>query len=313
MSVLTVQNLTKLFGKAPKKVFTAVDHISFELRKGEILGLLGPNGAGKTTTIQMLLGVLTPSSGSIFYFGKDFTRNREDILEKVNFSSTYTNLPWNLTVREVLNYSSFLYDLENRTERVDSIVRTFRLKKLLHQPLSELSAGQLTRVNLAKSFINGPEVLLLDEPTASLDPEVAKLVRDFILEEREKKNLSVIFTSHNMPEVEEVCDRILFINNGKIVANDTPENLMKQIDTARVRITTKEDNTSIITEFAENSKSLVHFKKQTVTLEIKEKLIPEYLSFLSANQIEYYEISIDKPDLEDFFLMIAKQNKNRDL
>jgi len=312
MDAVTVYELTKRFGHKTKG-FLAVDHMSFRLGKGEILGLLGPNGAGKTTTIQMLLGVLTPTSGSISYFDQNLATHREAILEKVNFSSTYTNLPWSLSVHEVLNYTSFLYDLSNRSQRIDEIVRTFRLKKLLDKPLSELSAGQLTRVNLAKSFINEPEVLLLDEPTASLDPEVAKLVRDFILEEREKKNLSVIFTSHNMPEVEEVCDRILFINNGKIVADDTPENLMKQIDTARVRITTKEDNTSILTDFAEASNSLVHFKKMTVTLEMKEKLIPEYLTFLSSNQIEYYEISIDKPDLEDFFLMIAKQNKNRDL
>lgn len=308
MDVLKVQNLTKQFGR-----FTAVDTISFHLKKGEILGLLGPNGAGKTTTIQMLLGVLTPTAGSISYFGKNFKTNREEILEKVNFSSTYTNLPWNLTVYEVLRYSSFLYELSSRKEKIDSIVSTFRLKKLLHQPLSELSAGQLTRVNLAKSFINDPEVLLLDEPTSSLDPEVAKMVRDFILGERSKKKLSIIFTSHNMPEVEEVCDRILFINNGTIVADDTPENLMKSMDIVRVRLVMNPDCLEHMTSYANTNHVILNVNEREYTIELKENQIPQLLTYLNDHKMKYVEISIDKPDLEDYFLMIAGQNKNRDL
>lgn len=308
MDVLKVQNLTKQFGG-----FKAVDSISFNLKKGEILGLLGPNGAGKTTTIQMLLGVLSPSSGSISYFGKNFNENREEILEKVNFSSTYTNLPWNLTVRENLTYTSFLYDIPNRKEQLYKIIDAFRLHKLQNQTLTELSAGQLTRVNLAKAFVNDPNILLLDEPTSSLDPEVAKMVRDFILAERSKKELSIVFTSHNMSEVEEVCDRILFINNGVIVADDTPENLMKSLDTVRVRLVMSPKHTSSILTYTNQNNASLHQEDREYLIELKENQIPHLLTFLSDHKMKYYEISIDKPDLEDYFLYIASQNKNRDL
>ncbi len=308
MDVLKVQNLNKQFGK-----FKAVDNISFVLKKGEILGLLGPNGAGKTTTIQMLLGVLSPSSGNISYFGKDFESHREEILEKVNFSSTYTNLPWNLTVRENLTYTSYLYDIPKRKEKLYKIVEAFRLHKLLNQTLTELSAGQLTRVNLAKAFVNDPKVLLLDEPTSSLDPEVAKMVREFILSERSNNELSIVFTSHNMSEVEEVCDRILFINNGIIVADDTPENLMKSLDTVRVRLVMSPKYLTSILSFGNQNKASVHQEDREYMIELKENQVPLLLAFLSDHKMKYYEISIDKPDLEDYFLYIASQNKNRDL
>ena len=143
MDILEVKNLTKNFGK-----FVAVDNISFSLKEGEILGLLGPNGAGKTTTIQMLLGVLTPTSGSIQYFGKELASNREEILEQLNFSSTYTNFPWELSVKEVLHYTSFLYAINDRNNKVQEIIDKFRLLEILNSRMSDLSAGQLTRVNL---------------------------------------------------------------------------------------------------------------------------------------------------------------------
>src|SRR3990167_4051778 len=157
MVILTVDNLTKKF-----KDFLAVDDVSFELKEGEILGLLGPNGAGKTTTIQMLLGALTPTSGTVSYFGKDLAKHRTEILEKVNFSSTYTNLPWLLTAKENLTYTSYLYDIPNRKQKVEEMIKQFRLEDLQNKVLNDYSAGQLTRVNLAKAFINKPQVLLLD-------------------------------------------------------------------------------------------------------------------------------------------------------
>src|SRR3989344_3033352 len=205
-NVLEVKNLTKKFGN-----FTAVDNISFSLKEGEILGLLGPNGAGKTTTIQMLLGVLTPTSGDIKYFDKKLTENREEILEQVNFSSSYTNFPWSLTVKEVLTFISYLYSINERKKRLDKIVEMFKLDSLLRKQIHELSSGQLTKVNLAKAFINFPKVLLLDEPTASLDPDVAKYIRDFLLNQQKEFKVSIILTSHNMAEVEEVSDRVKFI------------------------------------------------------------------------------------------------------
>lgn len=222
--VLQVDSLCKKFG-----TFKAVDNVSFGLKKGEILGFLGPNGAGKTTTIQMLLDILTPTSGTVTYFGKELQANRGEILEKVNFSSTYTELPWRLKVSQILKYSSYFYDIANRKKRVEEVVSIFRLKEIYDQEMSGLSAGQKTRVNLAKAFLNHPEILLLDEPTASLDPESANYIRKFIMEQKRTYNISILFTSHNMAEIEEVCDRVIFLNHGKIVAEDTPENLPKII------------------------------------------------------------------------------------
>ena len=308
MDVLSVKNLKKQF-----KQFVAVNDISFSLGKGEILGLLGPNGAGKTTTIQMLLGVLTPTSGEISYFGKNLLTHREEILEKVNFSTTYTNLPWSLTVKENLTYISYFYNLPERKKNLEKLIETFRLAELLNQRMSELSAGQLTRVNLAKAFINDPSVLLLDEPTASLDPEIAKYIRNFILEKRAEHNLSVIFTSHNMSEVEEVCDRILFINNGAIVADDTPENLMKTIDTVKVRLVIDHKNVATVQQFGKTNGYKMAQNDDEIRIEMKESDLASLFAYLGKHAIHFHEVSIDKPDLEDYFMLIASKNKNKDL
>jgi len=301
MAILSVKNLTKKFAKG----FTAVDNISFNLKEGEILGFLGPNGAGKTTTIQMLLGVLTPTSGEINYFGKNLKSHREEILEQVNFSSTYTNLPWDLTVWENLTFISYLYQITNRQERIKKISGTFRLDELLSQRMSELSAGQVTRVNLAKAFINYPHVLLLDEPTASLDPEVADFIRKFLLEERKKFNVSIIITSHNMAEVEEVCDRVIFINNGKIMADDTPENLAKTIEISHIELLVK-DGLKRTVEYCQENQYPYKLEGRYIVVDVKEKIIPDFLRKLMDKGVFYDEISIEKPTLEDYFLEMTK-------
>jgi len=190
MDILQVANLTKQFD-----LYKAVDNITFSLKEGEILGMLGPNGAGKTTTIQMLLGVLTPTFGSISYFEKSLFNHKEEILEQVNFSSTYTKLPENLTVLENLTFISYLYDIKHRKDRIIKLADQFNLNNLMHMQCSDLSAGQMTRLTLAKAFINYPKVLLLDEPTASLDPDVADFIRKFLMEERKKFQVSIIITS----------------------------------------------------------------------------------------------------------------------
>lgn len=300
--VLEVKNIKKVFG-----TFTAVDDISFSLEKGEILGLLGPNGAGKTTTIQMLLGMLTPTSGSISYFGKDLKKHREEILEQINFSSTYTNLPWYLTVKENLTYLSYLYDIKNRKERVNKLIEAFRLEKLLKKGIGELSAGQMTRVNIAKAFLNEPTVLLLDEPTASLDPDVASYIREFIESEKERFNISILFTSHNMAEVEELCDRVIFINGGKIIANDTPEKLAKSIEWCHVELYI-DNHMDQMLQYCKDEKleSKIHGKKY-ITITVKEKSIADFLQGITKKGVGYSEISIEKPSLEDYFLQMSKK------
>lgn len=298
MNVLEIKNLTKKFGE-----FAAVDDISFQLEEGEILGFLGPNGAGKTTTLQMLVGSLEPTSGEIDYFGKSLFKKREDILDQINYSTTYTNLPWNLTVKECLHFISYLYSIKNRGKRVDEIVETFKLEPLLKQSMASLSAGQRTRVNLAKAFINHPKVLLLDEPTASLDPDIAKYLRDFILKERKEYKVSIVFTSHNMHEVEEICDRVIIINKGKLIANDTPVQLARKIDLTQIELLP--DNLKTLQNYCAHNKIEFEMNGKYLTITIKEKRVATLIQELSNKNISYGEISINKPSLEDYFLKIS--------
>lgn len=302
-NILEVKNLTKKFGK-----FIAVDNISFSLKQGEILGLLGPNGAGKTTTIQMLLGTLIPTFGDVNYFGKKLKNNKEEILEYINFSSTYTNLPWILTVKENLTFISYLYNIKDRKQRLNRITYMFHMEKLLNKKMQDLSAGQLTRVNLAKAFINFPKILLLDEPTSSLDPDIAHYVRKLLKEQREKFEVSIIITSHNMAEVENLCDRVIFINNGKIIADNTPEKLAKSVGMAHVELMIRENLEKTLALFKKN-RIPHHLDGLYVTVDIREEQISIFLQSLTENKIQYDEISIEKPTLEDYFLSQTSNKK----
>lgn len=304
MNVLTVDHLTKRFGK-----FNAINDISFSLKEGEILGLLGPNGAGKTTTIQMLLGVLTPTSGEITYFGKNLWKYSEEILEQINFSSTYTQLPWRLTVRENLTYNAFLYEVKNRQEKLKELFEIFRLNRFLDEQMEDLSSGEITRVNLAKAFINNPKVLLLDEPTASLDPETSDYIRKFLLKQKKLFNMSIIWTSHNMAEVEEVCNRVIFINRGKIIADDTPEKLAKTIEICHVALSVP-DGLKRTIELCRTMKIKYRLSARNIVIDLKEKDIPVFLRDLMDKGVEYDQISIDKPTLKDYFLQVAPLKKD---
>jgi ABC-2 type transport system ATP-binding protein len=228
-SLLIVENLTKGFGG--KQPVLAVNNLSFDLRQGEILGLLGPNGAGKTTTIKMLISTLKPTSGSITYFGKDFFKHRSESLQQIGFASTYTSLPPLLTVQENLDVYARMYGLKRieRQQRITELLDLFRLGELRHSRTTSLSAGQRTRVMLVRAFLGRPRLVLLDEPTASLDPEIAQEIRAFLLLQLEKHGVSILLTSHNMNEVTSMCDRVLFLKNGRNLALDTPENLAASI------------------------------------------------------------------------------------
>ena len=302
MAILEVKNLKKTFKKSE-----IIKGISFELQEGEILGILGPNGAGKTTTLQMLLGILTPSSGDINIFNKPLSSHKSEILEQMNFSSTYVDMPWRLTVKENLTWSAFLYDIPDRAKRLEQIKTLFRLDKQWKQPVSSLSAGQKTRVNLARSMINYPRILLLDEPTASLDPEVAGYIREFFANQRKTYNKSIILTSHNMAEVEGLCDRVIILKDGLIVGNDTPANLAKKIEYSHLRLRVTKNTIELdklIKIRALDSK--IEDNQYTITL--KETLLPLFLYEITKKNIAYSEISIDKPNLEDYFMKIARGN-----
>jgi ABC-2 type transport system ATP-binding protein len=296
--VLEIKNLTKSFGK-----YNAVTNLSFTIKSGEIVGLLGPNGAGKTTTIYMLLGLLTPTKGSIYYFGKEFQKNREEIMHKVNFSSTYLGFPWKMSVYNNLDILARLYNVENIKERIDQLLEMFEINDLRNQRYGDLSAGQKTRVFLAKAFINFPKVLLLDEPTASLDPEIAVKVRELLKRERGKFKTSMLFTSHNMAEVEEVCDRVIFIDHGKIIAQDTPQAFARRVKKIKVRFLF-ESNIRDIEKICFENKWKITREDRFQSIEVKEKEISQLLGLFAKENVEYSEISIDKPSLEDYFLEV---------
>src|SRR3989344_2109422 len=191
--VLEVKNLRKKFGQ-----FEALKDISFSLKKGEILGLLGPNGAGKTTTIQSILGLIRPTSGLIKVFGKQMPQSKEEILSRVNFSSAYVSLPTNLKVWENLYTFARLYDVPNFKQKIRALTDFFQINDLMPKLYGTLSSGQATRVNLVKSLLNSPELLFLDEPTASLDPDIADRVRKYLKTIQQQSNLTILYTTHNM-------------------------------------------------------------------------------------------------------------------
>ena len=225
MDILEVKNLTKKFGS-----FTAVNNISFNLNEGEILGLLGPNGAGKTTTIQMLLGTITPTSGTINYFGKDFAKYQQECLQLINFTSAFNSLQGRITVWENLLVFALLYQVKNPSEKIKKLTKYFEVYELLNIKFRDLSSGQQTRINIVKSLLNDPKILLMDEPTASLDPDIADKLLTFIENLRSEHNIAILYTSHNMHEVTRICNRVIFLDKGKIVAEDTPTGLIKKLD-----------------------------------------------------------------------------------
>ncbi len=220
---LRAQNLSKVYGSV-----TALDDVSFTVNKGEILGLLGPNGAGKTTTINMVLGVLSATTGKVEIDGIDIARNRARALARTNFAAVYAALPGNLTVVENLRIFALLYGIPDLRRRVDDLLQQFDLDELRHTKCGLLSSGEQTRAALAKALLNKPQLLLLDEPTASLDPSAAQLIRAKIRGIATDDGCGILWTSHNMNEVTSVCDRVLFLSRGKVLLEGDPRTLPQE-------------------------------------------------------------------------------------
>lgn len=221
--VIAVRDLVKRYGEV-----TAVDKLNFSVAAGSVTALLGGNGAGKTTTIAMLLGLVLPTSGDIQLFGKDMTRHRYAVLHRMNFESPYVNIPMRLTVRQNLDTFANLYGVLDPAGRIAELADELRLHEFLDRPAGELSSGQKTRAALAKALVNAPELLLLDEPTASLDPDTADWIRGKLIEYRRARGATVLLASHNMPEVERLADRVLMLERGKIVEDGTPAELLRR-------------------------------------------------------------------------------------
>ena len=220
---IEVINLSKSY-----KTKKAVNNLNFKINENEIVGLLGPNGCGKTTTIGMILGLLKPTNGQVLINGKNIENNKISILHKMNFISPYIELPKKLTVKQNLIVYGKLYNIKNLNERINFLSEKLRLGDLLDKITGELSSGQKNRVSLAKALINDPTVLLLDEPTAALDPETADFIRTFLEKLRKEKKISVLLASHNMDEVKRLCNSVMMMKDGNIVDGGTPEDLIEK-------------------------------------------------------------------------------------
>ena len=222
-TLVSVNNLSKNFSS-----FEAVKEISFSINESEILGLLGPNGCGKTTTIGMMLGLLKPTSGEVIINGLNVEKNRINLLKKMNFISPYIELPKKLTVKENLMVYGKLYSVNGINNRIDYLTETLRFNEFINKKTGELSSGQKNRVSLAKAVVNDPDILLLDEPTASLDPETGDFVRTFIEKISSEKKMSILLASHNMNEVKRLCKSILMMKDGKIIDRGTPSEIINK-------------------------------------------------------------------------------------
>jgi ABC-2 type transport system ATP-binding protein len=219
-TVLAVKGLTKKFGS-----FVAVNNIDFSIKRGEIVGLLGPNGAGKSSTIQMLLGLLTPTAGKIEYFGQDFTTHRLETLQKINYLSAFNRLQEKITVIQNLHVFALSYGLEKPFVKINKLLEDLGIAHIKNEIYTSISSGQRTRVNLVKALINDPQLVLMDEPTASLDPDIVDRFLSMIESFKRDRNITILYTSHNMQEVQRICDRVIFMSHGQIVKEATPKDL----------------------------------------------------------------------------------------
>ncbi|KKR96799.1 MAG: ABC-type multidrug transport system, ATPase component [candidate division TM6 bacterium GW2011_GWE2_41_16] len=298
---LIVHKLKKVFEPAwfarvrGAQDFVAVKEISFSLTRGETLGFLGANGAGKTTTMQMLLGVLTPTSGSMQFNA-----------QRIAFASGTMKLPSNLTVYECLRMYGLLYGMNwsHLTVRIEEMLDAFRIRHLAHKNSTRLSAGQTTTVILARTFLVEPDLILLDEPTATLDPENAQTIRQFIATYSKQHTVSMLFTSHNMAEVTELCDRIIVLKNGEIVADNTPERLAATVCFVTLTLLVVQ-NLSRLTEYLTVSQIRFELKEHDfIEIALDEQSVAKVLNQCAQLGVDYSSISVGKPTLEDYFIAL---------
>jgi len=299
---LEVKDLTKLYGQ-----FVAVDHLSLKVQPGQVLGLLGPNGAGKTTTIQMLLGLTTQDGGQIKFFGKDFQAHQEEILHHINFASAYSEIQGKITIEQNLIIYGGLYKVKNVKQRIKYLLDLLEISHLKDMTYWKLSAGQKTRAILAKALINSPKMLLLDEPTASLDPDIILKFIDLIKKLQEEESLAILYTSHNMEEVTRICDEVIFLYDGKIVAQDTPLNLTKLIGDSTLLVTFDGDQDKVKKYL--NSQNLEHkfVRKHLVKIVSKDETASGILFGLKEAGIWITDIDIQRPTLEDVFVTLSRK------
>jgi ABC-2 type transport system ATP-binding protein len=301
MAALAVDNLTKRYNK-----YLAVAGISFSVAEGEVLGLLGPNGAGKSTTMQMLLGLTEPDAGHISYFGRSFADEREWCLSQINFASTYAEMNARMTVYQSLHIFAELYQVPNPHQRIRELGELLECSDLFQKQFWHLSSGQKTRIILAKALINKPRMLLMDEPTASLDPDIVDKFIEIIHDLRQKEQLTILYTSHNMEEVARLCDRVAFLVQGRIMVIDTPLELTRRLGNATLRLGVRGERKVIETYLEKVDLKFKFERPDLLDITIAEADIPKVIFDLKKLKIWILTINVIQPSLEDVFLHISR-------
>jgi ABC-2 type transport system ATP-binding protein len=306
LPALEIRGISKRFPRSTTGF--SVRDLNLIIKRGEIVGLLGPNGAGKTTTIRMIISVLKPDTGTIHIFGRSLSEQRSEALQEVAFASTYTNLPLFLTVTENLDIHARMYGLQGKEKRarIEEVLAQFRAVAHRNKRVGQLSAGERTRIMLARAFLPRPSLAVLDEPTASLDPDIAQEVRDIVAAQRKELGTTILFSSHNMTEVTELCDRVIFLRDGRVIATDTPAQLAATVGGSIVELEIPSDRIHGACELLGRSPWAWTNKEQRFSIEIKEGQEAELFSYLAARHVGYARVSIHRPTLEDYFLLHAK-------
>jgi ABC-2 type transport system ATP-binding protein len=295
---LKVNNLVKTFGKT-----TAVDNLSFSIKKGEIFGLLGVNGAGKSTTINILSGLLTPDSGKIEMFGKDFFTNREECHSRFNVATAYYHLSHHLTVWQNLLVYAKLYNVKNHKEKIEQLADVFMIRQHFKRKVRTLSSGEKTRMVLVKALLNDPEILFLDECTVGLDPDMAEITRDKIKSYNKDTGCTIVFTSHYMQEVERLCDRIAFMDQGKIIKVGRATELINELDVQKITLHFSR-GISKANELLQREGIAFTGKNGIIEFHVKNRkkvIYPLLEKFVQMN-IAFDDIHLEKPTLEEYFI-----------
>jgi ABC-2 type transport system ATP-binding protein len=300
--LLEVQDLTKSFG-----ALKALKGISFAVPKGAIIGLLGPNGAGKTTCIDILLGAPTPDAGTVMYFGRDFFAHRQASLSRINFASAYHNLQNRISVRQNLLVFANLYEVAEPRKMIDRMAEYFEILGIMDRRFGDLSAGQRTRVSLIKSLLNNPELVLMDEPTASLDPDIADKTLALIEELRQERQISILFTSHRMDEVNRLCDEVIFLDRGEVVSKGRPADLTAAIPEAEIRLTIQ-GSTEAVQRYLVEHGIAYRVEGNALLLTALESELGQLIHDIHQLSDAITGLDVKKSDLEDVFLSIARRS-----
>lgn len=307
--VIEVKNLCKAY-KQKGKFIKAVDNISFNVKKGEMFGLLGANGAGKTTTINILAGLLKKDRGNIKILGKQFESNEEYIKSNMNIGSAYTWLTGIMTVRQNLIVYGGLYGVKDVERKIDELLKLLDIEDIQNKKVYTLSTGQIIRLILCKTLLNNPPILLLDECTVGLDPDIAQRTRRILKEFQKKHGTTIIFTSHNMLEVETLCDRIAIMYKGKMIMEGTPKKIRGLAKTKTIKIDAigPKPLKKVIEKF---NVEVLYSKKDTIVFNAPKKIkLPPIINALIMEKFDIIDISVRKPSLEDVFIKITRGKRN---